>query len=42
MVDMGIAICHYEVMVEGLTYELEDPEISVKNDETSYIVSGKV
>lgn len=42
MVDIGIAICHYEVMVEGLICKIEDPQISVANEEISYVVSGKV
>jgi len=41
MVDIGIALSHYEIMVEGLSFEVKDPGISVLNDETSYVVSAK-
>lgn len=40
MVDIGIAICHYEVMVGSLSYDVVDPEISVQNDATSFIVTA--
>jgi len=42
MVDIGIAISHYEAMVGQLTYDLKDPEIIIPNEETSYIMSVKV
>lgn len=41
MVDIGIAISHYEMMVGQLSYDIQDPGIDVKNEETSYIVSVK-
>jgi hypothetical protein len=41
MVDIGIAISHYELMVGPAIFEIKDPEITVKNDETTYVVSVK-
>lgn len=41
MVDIGIAISHYEIMVGELAYHINDPGITLYNQETSYIVSVK-
>ena len=41
MVDIGIAIAHYEMMVGPLTHEVRNPGIAIKNEMTSYVVSVK-
>lgn len=42
MVDIGIAICHYEVMFGEQTFSVNDPGISVQKEEVTYVVSAKV
>jgi nitroreductase len=41
MVDIGIALCHYELMTGPISYEIKDPGVEVLSSESSYILSVK-
>lgn len=41
MVDMGIAICHYEIAKGSVQFVKMQPEIQVLSDDSSYIISMK-
>lgn len=41
MVDMGIAICHYEIAKDTIEYDKKQPELVMLSDSSDYIISMK-